>query len=183
LFYICIKLKIMKRILILAAFAGVLASCGNAGKNASLAQQVDSLRNEIARKELIDSVSRSVAVAQPVNVVSEYPVASPVSMVAVTPQHTHARHTTHRAARTAYAHSRSSQYAGYRAPSYAYPATQPAKTHKDWSAKAKGGIIGAGAGAVAGALIDHKKGRGALIGGLLGAGSGIGIGALLDSRR
>ncbi|HEU0065132.1 MAG TPA: YMGG-like glycine zipper-containing protein, partial [Flavisolibacter sp.] len=45
--------------------------------------------------------------------------------------------------------------------------------HRKWSPKAKNAVIGAGAGAVIGALVDKKnRGAGALIGGALGGGVG-----------
>lgn len=67
--------------------------------------------------------------------------------------------------------------------------TQPAATpaeqkKKGWSGAAKGAVIGAGVGAVSGALIDKDKpGRGAVIGGLAGGGVGAGTGAIIDSEK
>ena len=55
----------------------------------------------------------------------------------------------------------------------------PAKK-KGWSGAAKGAVIGAGVGAVTGAVISKKKGEGAVIGGLVGAGVGAGTGAIID---
>lgn len=60
-------------------------------------------------------------------------------------------------------------------------AVQPAKK-KGWSAAAKGAVIGAGAGAVTGILVDKKDGRGAAIGGVLGAGTGYLIGRDKDKK-
>lgn len=60
-------------------------------------------------------------------------------------------------------------------------ATEPAKK-KGWSAAAKGAVIGAGAGAVTGILIDKKDGRGAAIGGAVGAGTGYLIGRDKDKK-
>lgn len=53
---------------------------------------------------------------------------------------------------------------------------------KGWSDAAKGTAIGAGAGALGGALIDKKKGRGAIIGGVVGAGAGYLIGRGEDRK-
>lgn len=53
---------------------------------------------------------------------------------------------------------------------------------KGWSAAAKGTAIGAGAGAIGGALIDKKNGRGAIIGGVVGAGTGYLIGRDKDKK-
>ena len=58
----------------------------------------------------------------------------------------------------------------------------PAKK-KGWSGAAKGVVIGAGVGALSGALIDNKKGRGAIIGGVAGAGIGAGTGAIIDDAN
>ncbi len=59
--------------------------------------------------------------------------------------------------------------------------TVPAKK-KGWSAAAKGAVIGAGAGALGGVLIDKKDGRGAIIGGVVGAGTGYLIGRDKDRK-
>ncbi len=61
-------------------------------------------------------------------------------------------------------------------------APAPAKK-KGWSGAAKGAVIGAGVGALSGALIDNKKGRGAIIGGVAGAGIGAGTGAIVDDAK
>lgn len=57
----------------------------------------------------------------------------------------------------------------------------PAKK-KGWSSAAKGAVIGAGAGALGGVIIDKKKGRGAIIGGVVGAGTGYLIGRGQDRK-
>ena len=61
-----------------------------------------------------------------------------------------------------------------------YVQSQPQK--KGWSSAAKGAVIGAGAGAVTGVLIDKKNGRGAVIGGVVGAGTGYVIGRAKDKK-
>ena len=53
---------------------------------------------------------------------------------------------------------------------------------KGMSSAAKGAIIGAGAGAVTGILVDKKDGRGAIIGGVVGAGTGYVIGRDKDKK-
>lgn len=58
-----------------------------------------------------------------------------------------------------------------------------APQRKKWSGAAKGAVIGAGVGAVTGAIISKKKGEGAIIGGLAGAGVGAGTGAILDDKK
>lgn len=55
---------------------------------------------------------------------------------------------------------------------------------KGWSSTAKGAVIGAGVGAVGGAIINKKDpGKGAVIGGLIGAGAGAGTGAIIDAEK
>jgi uncharacterized membrane protein len=62
-------------------------------------------------------------------------------------------------------------------------ATPAVPRKKGWSKAAKGTVIGAGTGAVAGAIINKKnRGVGAVIGGILGAGAGYGIGRSMDKK-
>lgn len=62
--------------------------------------------------------------------------------------------------------------------------TTTVEQRKGWSGAAKGAVIGAGVGAVTGAVIDKDKpGRGAVIGGLAGGGVGAGTGAIIDSEK
>ena len=58
------------------------------------------------------------------------------------------------------------------------------ETKKGWSKKKKGAVIGAGAGAVSGALLnrEHRAG-GAVVGGAVGAGVGYLIGKRADKRN
>lgn len=58
-----------------------------------------------------------------------------------------------------------------------------APKRKKWSGAAKGAVIGAGVGAVTGAIIDKKHGEGAIIGGLAGAAVGAGTGAVIDGKK
>jgi hypothetical protein len=61
-------------------------------------------------------------------------------------------------------------------------AVQPAKK-KGWSKAAKGTVIGAGAGAAAGALlVKNNRALGAVIGGVLGGGVGYGVGHSMDKK-
>ncbi|MBS3913021.1 MAG: glycine zipper 2TM domain-containing protein [Bacteroidetes bacterium] len=57
------------------------------------------------------------------------------------------------------------------------------KKKKGLSNTAKGAMIGAGAGAIAGAVISKKKVKGAVIGGVVGAAAGAGVGILIDKRK
>lgn len=60
------------------------------------------------------------------------------------------------------------------------PAVEEEK--KGWSNAAKGAVIGAGAGAIGGAIISKKKGKGAIIGGVVGAAGGYIIGKNKDKK-
>ena len=83
------------------------------------------------------------------------------------------------------AHVRSNaKVSGYDAASAETPATStPVAKRKGWTGAEKGVLIGAGTGAIAGAIIDKKHGEGAIIGGLLGAGIGAGTGAIIDKNK
>ena len=62
------------------------------------------------------------------------------------------------------------------------PAVQPARK-RGWSKAAKGGVIGAGTGAAAGALlVKNNRALGAVIGGIVGGGVGYEIGRSKDKR-
>lgn len=63
------------------------------------------------------------------------------------------------------------------------PATQTTEEKKKgWSKAAKSAVIGAGSGAVVGAIVSDKKGKGAIIGGAVGAGAGYIIGRDQDKK-
>lgn len=58
------------------------------------------------------------------------------------------------------------------------------RQRRKWSGAAKGAVIGAGVGAISGAIIDKKHhGEGAVIGGLAGAAVGAGTGAVIDGKK
>ena len=54
---------------------------------------------------------------------------------------------------------------------------------KGWTNATKGAVIGAGAGAIGGAIISKKKGLGAVIGGVVGAAGGYIIGKNIDKKN
>jgi hypothetical protein len=63
-------------------------------------------------------------------------------------------------------------------------ASAPVATRKKgWNHTAKGAVVGAGTGAVTGALINKKRGEGALVGSLIGAGVGTATGAIVDNSQ
>lgn len=62
--------------------------------------------------------------------------------------------------------------------------TVPEQTReKGWSHAAKGAVIGGGSGAILGAMISKKHGKGAVIGGILGAGTGYIFGREKDKKE
>ncbi len=63
-------------------------------------------------------------------------------------------------------------------------APAPAKRDKGWSDAAKGTAIGAGSGAILGAVVsgDGNRGKGAVIGAVVGAGTGYVIGRTRDKK-
>ena len=63
-------------------------------------------------------------------------------------------------------------------------AVAPAKRDKGWSDAAKGTAIGAGSGAILGAVVsgDGNRGKGAVIGAVVGAGTGYAIGRTRDKK-
>lgn len=62
-------------------------------------------------------------------------------------------------------------------------ATTEEEKKKGWSNATKGAVIGAGAGAIGGAVIAKKKGLGAVVGGVVGAAGGYIIGKDMDKRK
>ncbi|MDB5192985.1 MAG: hypothetical protein JWQ96_2548 [Segetibacter sp.] len=63
------------------------------------------------------------------------------------------------------------------------PAEVPAAKKEGWSKAAKGTAIGAGSGAVLGAIISKNKGKGAVIGGIVGAAGGYVLGRKQDKKE
>lgn len=157
----------MKRIFIIGLLACSLSACNNAEKEAQArAQQatIDSLKNEAYKKQVADSIAQAAQLQQ-------QQVSYENAAAASGYHHTH--------------HHSSGSGGGYASSSSAgsVQQQQAAPQKKGWSAKAKGAIIGAGAGAITGAMVDKRKGEGAIIGGILGAGAGLGTGAIIDKKQ
>lgn len=62
-------------------------------------------------------------------------------------------------------------------------ASTTTKKKKGWSNAAKGTVIGAGSGAILGAVVSKNKAAGAVLGGLLGAGAGYVVGNEIDKKK
>jgi|GEM_PF-968672 len=159
----------MKNTILFLATAFIMASCNNNTEQqaAIQARQVDSLKNEMAKKQIIDSMNTVNAAAQ----------AAQAEQAQKTVVHT-TSHTQHRS--TSGGGSVTNNYTTTNA------ATAPAptkKVRKGLGPTATGAIIGAGAGAITGAMVDKKKGEGAVVGGILGAGAGAGVGAIINKKQ
>lgn len=144
----------MRNILIMFAFAAIVAGCNsNAKENAKINQ--DSIKM-VQDKLKLDSFERAEAADAAVALAIAKEKAS-------TRTHT----------RTQYVSSGSSNQTSV--------APQPAQK-KGWSSAAKGAVIGGVVGAGTGILVDKKDGRGAAIGGVVGAGTGYVIGRQRDKK-
>lgn len=173
----------MRKIAILIAGVAFLASCNTDRTNAALeAQQktIDELKMEIAKQRVVDSMNNVMTVTAMQKQEEKKPVVVTKVIRSSRPKRTVST-------------SNNDGYAGYSNTSYPTTSSQPTyqeqapvtqQQKKGWSAKAKGGVIGGGAGAVAGALI-HKRQPvvGAVVGGILGAGAGLGVGAVIDKKQ
>jgi len=148
----------MKNIMILLTAAVITASCNNKAERqaAEQARQLDSIKNEMARQRVIDSMNEVAAAKE-----AEQQAAQKATRT--TTVYHEVDHT--------------SSNAG------AAPATTTTKQRKGIGPVGAGAIIGAGAGAVTGAMVDKNKGRGAVIGGILGAGAGAGTGAIIKGEQ
>lgn len=191
------KLKAMKNVLAIAAFAGtaLFASCRSYDPNdadvvrndgaAQTAQEatIDSLKLELAKQRIVDSMNEVARLDKESTVVA--------SSSARTTSAPRARTRTRRASSSNYSgnsyaantYSQPTSQPVYTQPVYSQPAPAPAQK-RGWSAKAKGAVIGAGTGAISGAVINKRdRVKGGIIGGVLGAGVGTGIGAILDRKN
>ncbi len=180
----------MKKVLFFAVAAMFLASCSNNQETADKAK-IDSMSQELARQHIIDSMNNvSAAVgASPV----EMNVPSTQGRVPSSQGRSHSNTRANHAASTEPAGASASNPV---APAVANTATQPtaeelaakkkANNKKLLNSTAAGAMIGAGAGAIGGAVAgknDHFKKEDALIGGGLGAVLGAGTGYLLQKHK
>lgn len=165
------------------ASATLFASCttgkfdeaGTVDDGAVRAQQysLDSMKFEMAKQDIVDSMAEVARVER------EAALEEQAAAYAAT-------RSTSRSTGSANTRAASSA-SNYSNTSYAGSASQPVYTapeKRGWSAKAKGAVIGAGTGAVSGAVINKRdRAKGAIIGGVLGAGAGTGVGAIIDKKN
>jgi hypothetical protein len=171
----------MKTIISTVAFAGLfsLAACNTSAlkekETALSAQQqtIDSMKVELAKQKVVDSMNELNAL--------RFSIPAPtVAAPAVRYVNRTSKRSYSGSGRTA---TPTTTTQASNAPVVYQPAPVATKK-KGWSAKAKGAVIGAGTGAVAGAVINKRnRVAGAVIGGILGAGAGTGIGAILDKKN
>jgi hypothetical protein len=152
----------MRQTIVAVAAALVLFSCKS---------QPDQAAIEQAKKEAIDSMNN-------INLVKQQVVDS-MNQV-------NAKHRSH-----------GGHVEGYSPATYTAPAegttgstaaAAPVETKKkkgwsSWSHTAKGAVVGAGAGAVTGAIVNKDHLKGAAIGTIIGAGVGAGTGAIVDHSK
>jgi len=157
--------------LLISMFCAVclLTACNSeSNKQAALlrAKQatVDSMKVVLAKKAVIDSMNSVMAINEEKNrqsVANHNALAATTGAVAVT-----------------------SSTSPITAPNVTTsPRYAAAKRKKKWNNTAKGAVIGAGAGAVTGAIVSKKRGKGAIIGGLIGGGAGAGTGLVIDHAK
>ncbi len=165
----------MKKIVLIAGFAFAMASCKNNDVAEAQQRTIDSMKIEMARQQVIDSMNQAMAEAEAVR--RDSVLNAEKTAAAVAPR-----------SRT---RSSRSSGGGSNVTNNYYTTTAPANTNvqqqpaqkKRWSSKATGTLVGAGVGALGGALISKEKGKGAIIGGVSGAAVGLGTGAIIDAER
>jgi len=156
----------MKKLIIISIAFFSMASC-NTGNAPDQSKTVDSLKMEVMKQHITDSIVQAQAAKQATVPVNEYPTVTTQPTTAATVHHHHSGGGTINNNTTNNYNNQAST----------------TKTKKPWSAKAKGALIGAGVGAVTGAVVDKRHGEGALVGGLIGAAAGTGTGAIIDDKK
>ncbi|MES2702795.1 MAG: YMGG-like glycine zipper-containing protein [Bacteroidota bacterium] len=160
-------------LIICAAISCLFASCGSAEKEAEAARTqatMDSMSMVIVKQKTIDSMNSIAAV--------------PMGSIENTAGNPSATGASTARPRSANGGSRTTNnYSSTTTTTNNQPAPVAAKK-KGWSSKAKGAVIGAGAGAATGAIVNKRnRGVGALIGGAAGAAVGLGTGAIIDHKK
>jgi hypothetical protein len=148
----------MKAILTLAAATIFLSSCRDIaaeGKMADQQQTMDSIKIALQQQKIEMAKQKTI---DSMNAIANQRSAEAAAVAASTTAAASANNSTSSAAPVA-------------------------AKRKGWSNTAKGAVIGAGVGAVTGAVVSKKDGEGAIIGGLAGAAVGAGTGAIIDGKK
>lgn len=175
-----IKTGIMKKILTVLAISAVVASCSSNPKTGTevskdvVTTDTAGLYKDQNRVMNVNGANDTTITTVTTTTVSKAGTAPLIAAPVATAPRSTARRT------TAISSSRNKSYSSGGGTS-SQP-SQPVARRRGWSKAAKGTVIGAGSGAVIGAVISKKKGKGAIIGGVLGAGVGYGIGRSKDKK-
>lgn len=155
----------MKKILFAVIITAVFAACGNK-PNTAVVPVIDTAA--ILKNAAIVEQARLKAEADSLAIVKKATLAERERIANSEVKH---RRTTYSSSNTGASETPTSSGSG----------TETNKK-QGWSKAATGAAIGAGAGGVAGALLDHGKGRGTIIGAAVGAGAGYIIGRKADVK-
>jgi predicted nucleic acid-binding Zn-ribbon protein len=182
----------MKRITIILAASTLMFACNETSKKNS--QDVAQVQNvEQIKKMTIDSMRMQAqikdtkqAVIDSMNSVAKFEKAKTFTLDSLKASKKETQVVTKRTYQTV---KKDNDVVAYKDNSESTTTTTtstPAKIYKKKrkiSRTAEGAIIGAGVGAVSGAIINKSnRGKGAIIGGVIGAGVGAGTGAILDKK-
>lgn len=186
----------MKRKLFSIAIAAIFAACNSNPKTSTettTTSTADSFRNSAAadKGQVIElkGVSDTIVTGDGnryVKVDPNKPTTAPVATAA--PALKIPRATTHHTTTTRHSSSgggysgSGSSGGGYSGSGTETAATPVPAKKKGWSKAAKGTAIGAGVGAIGGAIISKNKGLGAVIGGVVGGAGGYIIGRNKDKK-
>ena len=176
---------IMKQILSVLALTAVLASCSSNPKTGTevtkdvVTTDTAGLYNDKNRVMNVDGLNDTTVTTVTTTTVTK----SGTAPLVAAPEPAPVKKTPRSTARRSPSESSSRNNGTYNSGSGR--SSQPTETvdrKRGWSKAAKGTVIGAGSGAVIGAVVSKKKGKGAIIGGVLGAGVGYGIGRSKDKK-
>jgi FKBP-type peptidyl-prolyl cis-trans isomerase len=150
------KISTMKQIFLALATSTILFACHNGADQEAI---------EAAKQEAVDSVNTAAAIKQQV-----------LDSIKADKEAARER----RAASASAAQTQSSSSSN----NSTAATTTTTEKKKGWSHTAKGAVVGAGAGAITGAIVNkNDRVKGAAIGTLIGAGAGAGTGAIVDHAK
>ena len=154
----------MKKVLLVTGLLALTISCGGKQKQMELESEIAEIKMEQSQKRFEDSLVKATAAQS---------VVEDAAAVAGVP-----------ASKTPAATASTTSTSNTGSTASSSGTTETPKEKKKMSNAVKGALIGAGSGAVVGAVASKKKpGKGAVIGGLVGAGAGAATGAIVDSEK
>ena len=179
----------MKNIIIILAASTLMFACNKTSKKNS--QDVAQVQNvEQIKKMTIDSMRMQEQIREPKQaVIDSMNNVAKEKVLTLNPLKAPEKETQVATKHTSQTVKKANNVVAYKDKSETKTTTTtstPAKVYKKKrkiSRTVEGALIGAGVGAISGAIIDkNHRGRGALIGGVIGAGVGAGTGAILDKK-